>query len=177
MAVLSGLFRLGRKWKGNTVEWIQELLRPEFIWALIGLLLVLLEFVTPGFVILFFGLGAWVVAAVVAFVDIRLNNQLILFVAASVAMLLLLRSWFEDVFRGLASGQRSGEMNPDEYIGRQVQVSGAIRPPQTGTIELNGVAWQARAQTALDTGQWAVITGRDSITFVVKPFSEQGESK
>lgn len=37
--------------------------KPELVWFIIGLVLFLLELVLPGFVIFFFGVGAWVTTA------------------------------------------------------------------------------------------------------------------
>jgi membrane protein implicated in regulation of membrane protease activity len=39
---------------------------PIIIWFVVGLVLILMEFVIPGLVIVFFGLGAWVAAIFVA---------------------------------------------------------------------------------------------------------------
>ena len=43
------------------VDWIKDFMKPEIIWVLVGLLLLLMEFAVPGLIIFFFGLGAWVV--------------------------------------------------------------------------------------------------------------------
>ena len=38
--------------------------KPELVWFIAGLGLFLLELVLPGFVIFFFGIGAWVTALI-----------------------------------------------------------------------------------------------------------------
>jgi len=43
---------------------IKEYLKPELIWFLAGLLLLLLEFAAPGLIVFFFGVGACIVAIV-----------------------------------------------------------------------------------------------------------------
>ena len=65
----------------------REWLRPELIWFFIGLLLLFVELVVPGLVIAFFAFGAWVVAAVYLFTPLSLNQQLALFIMASVLSL------------------------------------------------------------------------------------------
>ena len=35
---------------------------PEIIWFVIGFVLILVEFAIPGLIVIFFGLGAWVVS-------------------------------------------------------------------------------------------------------------------
>ena len=52
------------------MDFIKDFLKPEVIWCLVGLVLLLLEFILPGLIIFFFGLGAWVVAAVCLFAGI-----------------------------------------------------------------------------------------------------------
>ncbi|MHC4858277.1 MAG: hypothetical protein ACYTBY_11000 [Planctomycetota bacterium] len=40
------------------MDWIKDFMKPEFIWAMVGLILLLLEFALPGLIIFFFGVGA-----------------------------------------------------------------------------------------------------------------------
>jgi len=40
------------------VDWIKDFMKPEFIWARVGLIRMLLEFAVPGLSIFFFGAGA-----------------------------------------------------------------------------------------------------------------------
>ena len=71
----------------------KELSNPILIWFLVGLGMFLLELVSPGFFILFFGIGAWIVALLCYFAPLSLNAQLFSFIVASVVSLLLLRKW------------------------------------------------------------------------------------
>ena len=72
---------------------MENLLSAAVIWFIIGFILFILEFVVPGLILFFFGLGAWVVALVSLFYDLSLNEQLIIFVITSVLSILLLRKW------------------------------------------------------------------------------------
>jgi membrane protein implicated in regulation of membrane protease activity len=158
------------------MDWLKEFLRPEFIWALVGLILLLMEFAMPGLIVFFFGVGAWIVALVCLFWDISINTQFIIFIAASVILLLVLRRWLKGIFVGhVYSKQPAGE-DLQEFIGQQVVVTEAITPPRTGTVELNGVGWKAAADKEITAGRMVEIIGRDSLTLSVKPL-EQGEDK
>jgi membrane protein implicated in regulation of membrane protease activity len=86
--------------KGMAVDWIKDFMKPEFIWAMVGLILLLLEFTLPGLIIFFFGVGAWIVAATCFFVDISVDAQLVIFIVSSVVLLLALRKWLKSVFVG-----------------------------------------------------------------------------
>ncbi len=43
---------------------IKEYLKPEIIWFLVGIALLIMEFAAPGLIIAFFGAGACIVAIV-----------------------------------------------------------------------------------------------------------------
>jgi len=64
----------------------------DLLWFVAGLVLMLVELAVPRFIVLFFGLGAWITAVVVALgvVD-SLSVQLIIFLVSSIVALLLLR--------------------------------------------------------------------------------------
>lgn len=151
------------------MDWFKDFLKPEFIWALIGLILLLMEFTVPGLIIFFFGVGAWVVAAVCLFTNISVNMQLVIFLVSSVLLLLALRKWIRSVFVGhVYSRQNAGE-DLHEFVGHKVLVKNAIIPPQTGSVELNGVDWKAQADCQIQSGQMVEIVRRDNLTVIVKP--------
>lgn len=45
------------------------LMEKEVIWFVIGLSLFLLEFIFPGLVLIFFGVGAWITAIIAYFLN------------------------------------------------------------------------------------------------------------
>ena len=84
-------------------------------WAILGVALVLSELVVPAFVLVWFGLGALVVAGLVALLpDVDFIVQLLVWIVASVALVFL---WFK-VFKphqhktldGRSSAQAIGEV-------------------------------------------------------------------
>ena len=73
---------------GGVEGWvIKDFLTPEVIWFLVGLVLLVMEFMLPGLIIGFFGVGAWIVAIVCLMTDIGINAQLGIFIASSVLSL------------------------------------------------------------------------------------------
>ena len=66
------------------METLKEFLKPEVIWFLIGIALLVMEFLLPGLIVAFFGAGACVVALICLLTDISLNAQLIIFISSSV---------------------------------------------------------------------------------------------
>ena len=61
-------------------------------WAIIGVALVLSELLIPAFVLVWFGLGALVVAVLVALLPMTFIAQLLIWIVASVALVFL---WFK----------------------------------------------------------------------------------
>ena len=65
----------------------------ELLWFLVGLVLLLSELALPGFVIVFFGVGAWVTAVLVGFGLLPgFNAQLLVFLITSILALALFRN-------------------------------------------------------------------------------------
>lgn len=159
------------------VDWIKDFMKPEFIWILVGLILLLMEFALPGLIIFFFGIGAWIVATVCFFADISINTQLIIFIVSSVVLLLVLRKWLRGIFVGHTYSKQAGSQDLNDLIGQKVTVKEKIEPPYTGSVELHGVTWKAAAETAIEAGQLAEVTDQDSLTLTVKPLDTEGKSK
>jgi len=143
-------------------------LRPELIWFVIGLILLLLELMLPGLVLFFFGLGAWVVTLACFLFDIYLETQLIIFIFASPLLLLLLRRRLKSLFFGRGSRFDNLAELEDEYVGKRVKVLEAVSPTEAGKVEFRGTVWEAEADEVLPEGTMAVITSKNNITLKVK---------
>lgn len=152
---------------------------PEFfvhayvIWFALGFCLALAELAAPGFILLFFGLGCWIVSLATALFELSLTAQIALFLVGSVASLLLLRRLFIRVFRG-ASGGEGGSDGLDEpsVLGRRVLVTREVRPDAPGEIKFRGSFWRAVGDGVIPKGATAVITAEfadDRSTFRIEP--------
>ena len=129
-----------------TIEW--------WHWAIGGIVLILLELAIPSFFVIWFGLGALLVAGVLLLVgELSLTAQLLLWIVASLAMVVL---WFR-VFRpsrhktliGTASG---------EVIGEVGLLVGAVAPFEHGKVRfqrpiLGAEEWACLAETAIPAGE------------------------
>jgi membrane protein implicated in regulation of membrane protease activity len=150
------------------MDWLKEFLRPELIWFLIGLLLLLAEFAIPGLIILFFGIGAWIVAVTCLVAAPSLNVQLGVFIGSSVLSLLLLRSWLKGLFMGHVTGKQDLTHDLNEFVGERAVVTQAIGPKRPGKVELHGTHWTAEADTEILEGTAVEIVAKDSLTLKVK---------
>ena len=132
------------------------LITPWLIWFLLGIGLAFLELYLPGFVVLFFGIGCWVTAAVLLFWDISLTQQILLFITAAVISLLLLRKWLMRVFRGVSSDKQ--DENFDDFPqGMHVKVLKTITPADYGRIQYRGTSWYAAAEETIEAGKTVEI--------------------
>lgn len=150
------------------MDTLKDFLKPELIWFLIGLLLLLLEFILPGLIVAFFGVGAWVVALVCLFIDIPLNAQLLIFIVSSVLSLLLLRKWLKGIFMGHVVSKQDVKENLEEFVGQRAVVKERIVPNGRGKVEFRGTDWQAEADEEIAEGTAVKIIGKENITLKVK---------
>lgn len=144
------------------------LMNPVLIWFTVGLAMFLLELVSPGLFIFFFGVGAWVVTLVCLLAKVSLNVQLGLFIVASILSLVLFRRILQKTFHGHLKDPQDLGQDLDDLLGRQAVVLEAIEPPRCGKVEFRGGVWEASAETAVPQGAQVEITGKDNITLKVK---------
>jgi membrane protein implicated in regulation of membrane protease activity len=128
------------------IEWWQ--------WAVTGMVLMLVELAVPAFVLIWFGLGALVVAAVVAVAPaIDLTLQLSLWLGISLALVAL---WFR-VFKPGQHKTRIGMADAD-VIGEVGLLARAVAPFEKGEVRfqkplLGSDAWPCIADEAIAAGE------------------------
>jgi len=139
------------------------------IWLGSGIFLMAIEFLVPGLVMVFVGLGALTVALGMhlGYID-EIVQQFITFFISSIIYLLTLRFL---VLRFVPSDTRKENIDEDEeVIGSIVELVADINSGEFGRVEHSGSSWQARAegdQTILK-GEQVKIIGRDNITWIVQ---------
>ena len=135
------------------------------IWFLAGFGLFLLEFIFPGFILFFFGLGAWITAIGCLLFNLTVNTQLLLFVSSSILTIILLRSWVKKL---VGKKNHSTELLEDEFLGKTARAILAISPGENGKVEFKGTTWPAASDDTIAAGENVVITGNESIVLIVK---------
>ena len=139
------------------------------LWLGSGIFLMAVEFLVPGLVMVFVGLGALTVVLGMYFGYIDgILQQFITFFVSSIIYLLTLRFL---VLRFVPSESRKENIDEDEeVIGSIVGLVEDINSGAFGRVEHSGSSWQARAegdQTILK-GEQVKIIGRDNITWIVQ---------
>lgn len=146
------------------MEWLD----PKLIWFLVGLILLLLELVTPGLVIVFFGVGAMLTGLLTLFLPIGLNVQLVIFLFTSLITLFLLRKYVTRFFKGHVTDKQSADILLDDFVGQQVEVSEEIVPGKKGKVIFHGTIYEAESDEKLIVGQMGLILSKNSIVLKVK---------
>jgi membrane protein implicated in regulation of membrane protease activity len=144
---------------------MESFLNAAVIWIIIGFVLFLLEFVLPGLILFFFAVGAWIVAILCLFLDLGINEQLIIFLASSIVTILLLRKWMKKI---LWQRKHSSELLEDEFLGKTAKAETAISPGENGKVDFKGTTWQAASDDIIEKGENVIIIGNESILLHVK---------
>jgi membrane protein implicated in regulation of membrane protease activity len=114
-------------------------------WLVLGITLIIAEMFIPSFTILWFGLGAVLVGAVMAMIDLNFSMQILLWTLASVAFTVL---WFW-VLKPKAEDRNNTELARQASVGEAGQV---IKLPTETT---NG---KVRFSTpVLDQDEWEFV--------------------
>lgn len=139
-----------------------------FWWALAGIILMILEFVIPGLILFFFGLGALVVALCAWLIpSLSLTLQLTIFIVASLASLFALRRWLKTIFTGGTSAE-SDDAFSETLAGEEGTVTEPIAPGIPGKVKLHGTDWRAESAEELEVGCHIVVKNQKSLTLMVK---------
>jgi membrane protein implicated in regulation of membrane protease activity len=132
---------------------------PWIVWLVIAVLFAAAEVFTSGFVLLWFGAGA-LAASIVALLGIEsLAAQMLVFLIASISLVIASRTIFERFFtsKSAGGGLRSGA---ETMIGQTGTVVESSRPPlNEGAVKIYGSVWTAFPAE----GEWPLKEG-DSVS-------------
>ncbi len=157
---------------------IPSFMTPYLIWFLVGFAFIVLELAVPGFILFFFGIGAWLVAILLVFLDCSLQWQIGLFIVSSLLCLIGLRRFALKTFQGRSEKKEDSGFYPIEK-GQVVEVVQDILPDKPGQIKYRGSFWKAVSSFTLQKGQMAVLEEKadeSGIVYIVTPL-KPGERK
>lgn len=129
-------------------------MQPEWWhWAVAGIVLILAELAVPAFVLVWFGLGALLVALIVALADIGLTAQLAAWLVVSLAFVAL---WFK-VFKPESHKTRIG-MSDADVTGEIGLLARDVAPFEKGEVRfqkpiLGTDSWPCIADEAIKAGE------------------------
>ncbi len=145
---------------------------PVLAWFLLGIACFAVELAMPGFIVFFFGIGAWCVALTFFFIKVSLTTQLMIFLVTTLASLLLLRSFLNKIFQGRTLEEEdSFIISPGGATGVVIE---AIVPPAEGRIKYGGSFWRASSQSVIAEGAIVDIIEQKDLLLKVQPAKHEG---
>ena len=141
-------------------------MRPDLFWFILGLVFLLLELAIPGFVVFFFGIGAWITSLVCLLANPGLDLQIIIFSLTSILTLLFLRRMLTNRF--FSEGGKTPETLGDEFIGMDAIAAADIPAGSKGKVEFKGTLYTAKATDDIKLGPTVEIIEKESINLIVK---------
>ncbi len=152
------------------MELLDFISKAPIIWFLIGLAFLLLEFLLPGLIVLFFGFGAWITAICTLIFDLGLNAQLVVFIGTSILSLIFLRKYFKRIFVG--KDEKAVDEVLEEFVGKIVVAESDFEKGRKGKVTFKGAIWEALSETDIKKGDQLKIIGKDSIVLKVESLNK-----
>ncbi|MFA6457071.1 MAG: NfeD family protein [Bacteroidota bacterium] len=146
-----------------------ESLSNELLWFFFGLALMLGEIITPGFVLVFFGIGAWLISLLLWLeVPITFTTQLFIFLVVSILSLLIFRKYGSKYSHGKVI-RPDAAVPFDDIRGERAVAITDIVPVTGGRVEFHGTVWNAESEVTINNGDSVEVLERNNLTLKVKP--------
>ena len=143
------------------------LANPAVIWFLVGLGFLILEFVVPGLIILFFGVGCWFVSLWILIApDFSFSYQLLIFLITSILSLVLFR---KSLKKWLYDKQNDADGDFDGYIGKHCVADSDFLSGIGGKVSFNGSLWNAHSDKEVKKGDTLIVKAVEGISLIVEP--------
>ncbi len=131
------------------------------IWIVAGIVLCLVEFVSPAFVVIFFGTSS-LLTGILLWVGLPATNGIpyAVFALLTIGQIVFLRRRFRRWFIGDTAENRDTTAY-DDFINHEAQAATPFDAPAlTGRVSFRGIEWDARSTSPLQPGDRVTITGR-----------------
>lgn len=147
-----------------------ETLSNDLLWFFFGLVLLLAELIIPGFVIVFFGVGAWIISLLLWLgLPISFASQLFIFLITSVILLVVFRKFGKDYFKGKVTKPDAEHAFDDVRGEKAIVISEIIPNSVNGKVEFHGTVWNAVSDVSIGKGASVEVVEQDNLTLKVKP--------
>ncbi len=147
-----------------------ENIPPQYVWIVVGVVIMSMELFLPGFILCFFGLGAVLTGLLMVFFPLGVNTQLVLFAILSILSLVSFRRYAQGYFLGRVSNKNVSGAPMEVHTGETAIVSEDIIPNSPkGKVEFYGTFWNADAEVEIKKGTKVTIVERHDLTLKVKP--------
>ncbi|MDH5681484.1 MAG: NfeD family protein [Spirochaetota bacterium] len=145
-----------------------------WLWLGLGILLIILEFIVPGLVIIFIGLGA-IIVALAQWIGMPADNWLLsisVWLLSSLTLVLSTRKFIKKYFPAETSYQALQE-DTDAY-GMVVDVVETVyEDNNNGRIRFQGTSWPAISEEGvIEKGKKARLLSRNNLAWIVEQYED-----
>ena len=149
---------------------------PVAFWIVFGVILMVIEILTPTFFIFWFGLGS-LAAAVVAYFHENTLLELLTFVIVSAILVLSTRRLAKKL-----SGEQIRSINVDDIVGKEALVIERVdnKAGTAGVVKVNGDMWRAVSfddNITFEKGELAVIEKVEGAHVVIRQIEKQKKNE
>ncbi|WDN89922.1 hypothetical protein BuS5_02892 [Desulfosarcina sp. BuS5] len=136
---------------------------PAMVWFIIGLVCAVAEFILPGLIIIFFGIGAWCSALLLLVLDVSIFFQILIFILCSTLSLVFLR-------KRVSFKKEYAKDATEDFIGKRARAQESFTKGEFGKVFFKGTSWKAEtlSENIIKNGDYVKITGQDSLTLLVE---------
>jgi membrane protein implicated in regulation of membrane protease activity len=129
-------------------------LSPIYIWAIIGIILIIADLLTLTFFLFFLGVGALVTSVFTLMgVTTGINSQIICFAVSSLIIMVLFRGLVKKMF-----GKNESGSNYSQLVGQKGYVAEAIPAGHEGKVSYRGSVWIAFSDCPEDIPEGTLVT-------------------
>ena len=139
----------------------------SLIWLITGTVLILSEFVIPGFVICFFGASA-IITGIIHWLcpAVTFPWQILIFAILGVILLIGCRRYMPGVFKGKENSS-GNDIDSDSIAGVFCICISDIAPNAPGKVEFRGSTWNAISSDTIPAGTRCTVKSRNNLTLEV----------
>lgn len=141
----------------------------DWFWWVLGIVLLLAEFIFPGLIVMFIGLSSLTVALLNYYEIVpQVYHHFMLWFSLSILYCFSLRFIVIKLYPG--DFEIKNTIEDVEAIGTIVEVLKDVTPNKQGRIRYSGTTWSAKclSNEIINSGTKAEIIGRENLTFIIK---------
>jgi len=147
------------------------MLNAFLTWIILGVVLTVIEIVTPTFFVFWFALGAFA-ASVLAYFDFSILLQTVTFVVISGILVILTRPLAKKL-----TGSSERKITVDEIIDKAGIVIRDIKPGSFGIVKVGSEEWRAVSNydKVIRKDSKVKVLKLEGTTLIVEPLEKEGE--
>lgn len=136
-------------------------MRDYLLWFIIGGVFIITEIFVPGFVLIWFGIGA-IIAGFSALLGASQPFQIAIFFVISIASLVITK-----VFMKKKEEKETYKVGAERLVGKTAFVTKTIIPGNFGEVKIEGELWIAQANEKIRYDEKVIIEKIDGAHLVV----------